>query len=159
MQKGLYERIIDEALANELAALDLVAQREDLDAGDSHTILAEHLTDLIAGALRRLPSSQRVQHQRELINGIIELLAEYDPDALHGAHIPEKMERLLAVYALPAEPIRPETPISETSLLTGTRLDPSLLSQLKQELATADRVDILCSFIKWGGISLLKDAL
>lgn len=159
MKKGLYERIIDEALAKELAALDLAAQREDLDAGDSHTILAEHLTDLIAGALRRLPSSQRVQHQRGLVNRIIELLAEYDPDALHGAHIPEKMERLLAVYAPPAEPIRPETPISETSLLTGTRLDPSLLSQLKQELATADRVDILCSFIKWGGISLLKDAL
>ncbi|MDF1819987.1 MAG: DUF3427 domain-containing protein [Alcanivoracaceae bacterium] len=159
MQKGLYERIIDEALAEELAKLELAAQREDLEAGDSHTVLAEHLTDLIAGALRRLPSSQRVQHQRGLVNRVIELLAEYDPEALTGKRMPENMERLLAVSEPPTQLTRPETPVSETSLLTGTRLDPSLLSQLKQELATADRVDILCSFIKWGGISLLKDAL
>ncbi|MDZ7748369.1 MAG: DUF3427 domain-containing protein [Halofilum sp. (in: g-proteobacteria)] len=40
-------------------------------------------------------------------------------------------------------PQRPDTPLSETSLLTGTRADPSLVSQLKRELASADRVDII----------------
>ncbi len=159
MQKGIYERLIDEALAEELAGLELMVQREELDVGDSHTILAEHLTDLIAGVLRRLPSGQRLQHQRGLVNRIIELLCEYDPGSLKGASIANGMERLLAVHESSDEPVRPETPVSETSLLTGTRLDPSLLSQLKQELASANRVDILCSFIKWGGISLLKDAL
>lgn len=159
MQKGLYERIIDEALAEKLGTLDLLVQREGLDAGDSHTILAEHLTNLIAGALRRLPSHGRVQHQRTLVNRIIELLNEHDSRALSGANLPNQLERLLAVVEPETTPVRPETPLSETSLLTGTRLDPSLLSQLKQELATADRVDILCSFIKWGGIGLLKDAL
>jgi superfamily II DNA or RNA helicase len=44
-------------------------------------------------------------------------------------------------------------------LLTGARLDPSLASQLSKEFAAADRVDILCSFIKWSGIRLLMDAL
>ena len=159
MKKGLYERVIDDALAEKLVALDLMVQREGLDPGDSHTILAKHLTDLIAGVLRRLPAHQRLQHQRVLVNRVIELLTEGDAQSLSGASLPDKLERLLSVSEPQALPTRPQTPLSETSLLTGTRLDPSLLSQLKQELATADRVDILCSFIKWSGISLLKDAL
>lgn len=159
MHRGLYEKIIDDALAEQLSNSQLETQRENLDVGDSHIVLAAHLADHLAGALRRLPSSQRLQKQHELVNRIIELLAEYDTEGLSGARIPVEMERLLAVYTSPSKPVRPETPLSETSLLTGTRLDPSLLSQLRQELATADRVHILCSFIMWGGISLLKDAL
>jgi HKD family nuclease len=40
-----------------------------------------------------------------------------------------------------------------------TSLDPSLLSQLRKEIFTSDRLDILCSFIKWGGIRVLGDEL
>jgi len=54
---------------------------------------------------------------------------------------------------------RPDTPLARSALLTGTRLDPSLGSQLKKEIATADRVDILCSFIKWSGLRVLLDDL
>jgi superfamily II DNA or RNA helicase len=54
---------------------------------------------------------------------------------------------------------KPETPLSEASLLTATAGDPSLVSQLKQEILHADGVDILVSFIKWSGIRILKDEL
>ena len=54
---------------------------------------------------------------------------------------------------------RPDTPLARSALLTGTRLDPSLGSQLRKEIATADRVDILCSFIKWSGLRVLLDDL
>jgi superfamily II DNA or RNA helicase len=43
--------------------------------------------------------------------------------------------------------------------MTGTRQDPTLVSQLRKEIASADRVDILCSFIKWGGVRILEDSL
>ena len=54
---------------------------------------------------------------------------------------------------------RPDTPLALGCLLAGTRLDPSLVSQLRKELASADRVDILCSFIKWSGLRILEDDL
>ena len=57
------------------------------------------------------------------------------------------------------EPERPDTPLALGCLLAGTRLDPSLVSQLRKELASADRVDILCSFIKWSGIRILEEDL
>ena len=54
---------------------------------------------------------------------------------------------------------RPDTPLARSALLTGTRLDPSLGSQLRKEIATANRVDILCSFIKWSGLRVLLEDL
>jgi HKD family nuclease len=47
--------------------------------------------------------------------------------------------------------------LSRSTLFTGTRLDASLGSQLRKELASCDRVDILCSFIKWSGLRVLLD--
>src|SRR5213076_2132399 len=69
--------------------------------------------------------------------------------------------RLLAVHAVAQETAaeRPDTPLARSALLTGTRLDPSLGSQLRKEIATADRVDILCSFIKWSGLRVLLEDL
>ncbi|PJM94931.1 helicase [Streptomyces sp. CB01373] len=55
--------------------------------------------------------------------------------------------------------IRPLTPLSETSLLTNSPDDLSLGAELRAELATADRIDLLCAFVRWYGIRVLEDAL
>jgi HKD family nuclease len=54
---------------------------------------------------------------------------------------------------------RPDSPLGRSSLFTGRRLDASLGSQLRKEISTCDRVDILCSFIKWSGLRVLLDNL
>jgi superfamily II DNA or RNA helicase len=159
MRKGLYERVIDEALSDVLADSGFDVLREKIEPGDSHTILAQHLADLIARTLRSLPKRDQIDQQRALVNQIIELLSSRDKGGLIGARLTTSVERLMAVTDPGFHLARPDTPISETSLLTGTRLDPSLLSQIKQEMATADQVDVLCSFIKWSGIGLLQDVL
>jgi HKD family nuclease len=43
--------------------------------------------------------------------------------------------------------------------MTGTRQDPSLVSQLRKEIASSDGVDILCSFVKWSGVRILEESL
>lgn len=159
MQKGLYEKVVNNEVASQIEGLIEYVQKEQLDPADSHVILSQYLSEIIATALRSLPSQNRLQHQRDLVNQIVTLLAKNNKHIQEFATLPDNLERLLAVTDSPNALLRPDTPLSETSLLTGTRKDPSLLSQLKQELATADRVDILCSFIKWSGIGLLRDAL
>ncbi|MCP1728325.1 superfamily II DNA or RNA helicase [Natronospira proteinivora] len=160
MRKGLYERIIDQDLAESLETLSSELASERLDPADSHSVLADHLRILVAAVLRRQPADGRLKHQAALFNRLVEVLGEFDAKlGTTGKQLGPAMERLLAVYDGPEPPPRPDTPASMSSLLTGTRSDPSLLSQLKRELATADRVDILCSFIKWSGVGLLQDAL
>ena len=56
-------------------------------------------------------------------------------------------------------PTRPATPLSEVALLTNTRDEPNMASEISRELRTSDRVDLLCAFIRFAGISVIKREL
>ncbi|HOF41919.1 MAG TPA: hypothetical protein PLD73_17750 [Candidatus Hydrogenedentes bacterium] len=104
-----------------------------------------------------------MDHQLKICNRIIELLNEQTDGRLgENLILAEESERLLAILDNPLPAMqphleRPDTPLAMGCLLTGTRLDPSLVSQLRKELLSADQVDILCSFIKWSGIRILEE--
>ena len=49
--------------------------------------------------------------------------------------------------------------MSEAALLTNTRGEPSLGSELRAELDSCDEVDLLCAFVKWYGLRLLDPEL
>ncbi len=51
---------------------------------------------------------------------------------------------------------RPITPIGELALFTNSKEEPRIDLELDRELATADRVEILVSFIKLSGLRLLE---
>src|SRR5204862_6017867 len=53
---------------------------------------------------------------------------------------------------------RPETPLGQSSLFTGSPADPQLVHELGREMRSADSVDLLVSFIKWSGLRLLMPA-
>jgi HKD family nuclease len=158
---GLYEHLINEFVDAGIAEAtrdNLRAELRHLDPGDSHTYLAHYLATHIRKAFASLPETERLSRQIELANKVIVLLA----DSVPGSFDPSqarllRAELLLGILQAPVE--RPDTPVSASCLMTGTRQDPSLASQLRKELLSADRVDILCSFIKWGGVRILEESL
>ena len=159
---GLYEKVINNLLGERLTAFSPnEIEREALDPGESYLVLSQYLTSLIARVLQSTDGIDRINQQVTLCNQIIELLATNIPEAIpEGSQVSSAHERLLAI--LPPHHVsmsRPDTPLSASCLLTGTRLDPSLVSQLRHELRSANEVDILCSFIKWSGIRILEDEL
>ncbi|MCX5673325.1 MAG: DUF3427 domain-containing protein [Planctomycetota bacterium] len=166
--QGLYEQIIDRLLASKLAALagqPFTIERRPLDAADAYAYLAQHLHRLLEHGLRQIEGEDAVQRQVELCNEIIGVMLRQIGDGqADETVVAEEASRLLAVVETsptgqPATIPRPDTPLSTSCLLTGTRLDPSLVSQLQKEILSADRIDILCSFIKWSGIRILEDQL
>ncbi len=127
MERGLYEQIADEGLEAALEALVGRYQAQRLDEGDSHVVLAEHMAHLLTQVLRRQPAQHRLNHQVELCNRVVRVLSESDAAIQPGARaLPSDARRLLSVHGDEPVPPRPDTPLSETSLLTGTRTDPSL---------------------------------
>ncbi len=161
---GLYERVVDGLLERRLAAItepSFQIDREDLDPGDSHTVLADHLRRVIRMVLGSVSVEDRLARQVELVNRILRELEAADFDGNRRLVTPP--HRILSVWPTGplggAKPDRPDTPLGFGSLLAGTRVDPSLVSQLRKELASANRVDILCSFIKWSGVRILGEEL
>jgi len=175
MQAGLYEQVVSLVLERQLESLHSeTVCLERLDQADSHDYLAQYVCRILAQGLaqvRSLPglkseterASSRLQRQISLCNEIIEALQQVGIEGLEGDKVSEEAHRLLEILvkasSIKSPQVRPDTPLSLGALLTGTRQDPSLVSQLHKEIVTADRVDILCSFIKWSGIRILEAAL
>ncbi len=161
---GIYDALLSQALQSDLASscdprlIDLA----DVDAEDSHSAIAQYLERLFTSSLSTLRGRDLADRQRRLVDQLIETLVnELGDDWAERFNLANPLQRLLAVHSSeedrPAH--RPDTPLARSALLTGTRHDPSLVSQLNKEFAQADRVDILCSFIKWSGTRLLMDSL
>jgi superfamily II DNA or RNA helicase/HKD family nuclease len=158
---GLYENLVNqfiEAGIAEAARDHLRAELRELDPGDSHAYFAQYLAGHIRTAFASFSEGERLSRQIELANRIIILLAEIAPGSIdpNQARL-LRAELLLGILEVPVE--RPDTPLSTSCLMTGTRQDPSLVSQLRKEFLSANRVDIICSFIKWGGVRILEESL
>ena len=164
MEPGLYDHLLTKAIECEIAQLGdpRLATLAPVDEEESHSVLAQFLERLIASSLAAYRGSDAAENQRQLTEKIICTLAEALPDGdAEVLSIASPLRRLLTIHrsADGSTKERPDSPLSRCSLLTGTRLDASLGSQLRKEIATCDRVDILCSFIKWSGLRVVLDHL
>ncbi len=165
---GLYDAPVSRALAE---ALDEIAPElrvvRDVDPQHSHTSLARVVGTLVSKALAALPEDERAIHQLALANRIIDVIRAGSPDA--GVDTDDGFEppaqTLLAILkpssgpAPPVEPARPKIALSTSDLLVNGPHDLSLGQEVRKELASADRVDLLCSFLKWSGLRVVEAEL
>ncbi|MCH7227218.1 DUF3427 domain-containing protein [Haloferula sp. A504] len=159
LAEGIYETLVDEELGALLASRpEMAATLEKLDDESAPHTYSQFVWHLLHRALRGLKKERRLA----LVNRLIELLSAQDGlEYLERRKLLEQPKQLLreirASALVPPSPI-PSTPMSVSSLLTGAGEDPALEHELRAEMSTADRVDILVSFIKWSGLRLLRPA-
>lgn len=164
MPVGLYERLVSGSLSRALKPLadQRLVQLSQIDPADAHSQAAQYLELLLASVFAKYRGEDAADRVRRLVNRLIsELAGEMDRDWVDSVSLVDPLQRLLAIHSSsePQQSMRPDTPLARSALLTGTRLDPSLAVQLRKEIGSADRADILCSFIKWSGLRLLLPSL
>ncbi len=160
-EPGIYEALLNEKLADVLQRhpeLRSVFGKIDPEEGPSR--YAAFLTGVIERVLRQKDSPDA---RLALCNKLIELLTGAEDTAHLATHKLVSAEKPLLLEITPPHygrqhlP-RPQTPLAQSSLFTGSPREPQLANELHAEMCSADGVDILVSFIKWTGLRLLMPA-
>ena len=163
---GLYEQVVSQQLRASLDKAQAVKARSSrMSAEAGQELLSRYAYTLVSAALESVKGGPRLANQIQLINRLVDLLADEVPERISvDDHVTESV--LEEVYATrmagladPGPLPRPSLPLSFSSLLVNAAEDSQVGWQLKREIPSADRIDLLCSFIKWSGVRLLVDHL
>jgi len=162
---GLYDQIITQALRAELDDRTIASERVSLNPDIAPRALADHIADFAATLLQATTGTptERAAKQIALTNQLLttlqELRAEVDPND----HV--TAERLLQVSYLATRRLgtatlpRPSIPLRHSDLIVNGPQDLRVGHEIERELLSADRIDILVSFVKWSGFIEIRDAL
>lgn len=164
---GLYDLPITNEIERELQQLDaarLVADRQELDPADADLAFARHLAAVVRLALADVKDEDRVARQAEIVNELLAALQERSKAVDHDDHLALPPRRLASVHRIDAlrgeiRPDDPLIPLAQSDLLVNARGEPSVGQAIHREIASADRIDLLCAFIKWHGLRLLEEPL
>jgi len=154
---GLYESLRTAGLQRRLSALPSLTPRlEAVDEADQPHVLARQVYE---ETLRHLSSLGTEDARLALANKLLQGLPDSPDPVLSPVEQLHRLTRPSTPGQIDYEQVRPTTPLSEAALLTNSRGEPNLNSELKAEIDTADQVDLLCAFVKWHGVRLLETEL
>ncbi|MFF4634055.1 DUF3427 domain-containing protein [Streptomyces griseorubiginosus] len=164
LRAGAHERLVTQELHAQIEGLEAAGWKAidaEVSAESTPHVLARHISEAIGRRLAQLPQKEQVAVANQIMQSLTVSVPEQDESA-HRETIVDGPRQLLALAEQEAPgvyAIRPLTPLSETALITNAPDDPNLGAELRAELATADRIDLLCAFVKWYGIRVLESSL
>ncbi len=167
---GLYEQVINKELAAALSETDKLSQTAPIDSAEAPKILAKYVAEVVEKGLANVKDNGgTLDSQIELVNRIVSTIMSETADCNFDAlSVADRAEQLLALFdrknnvtALTGktEITRPETSLAQSSLFTGAVHEPQMFTELKKEIVSCNRIDMLVSFIKWSGLRLIMDEL
>ena len=172
LHPGLYEQVINNALESELSEIpEARKSTAPIDTAEASKVLAQYLTEVVQKGLNNVQDNGGgIEAQIELANQIVSTIQTTTKEADFAAlGVDQRAEQLLALLRESAPCLaagrtakdieRPETSLAQSSLFTGAIHEPQMYTELKKEIVSADRIDMLVSFIKWSGLRLLMDEL
>ena len=138
----------------------MVCLREQIDAAESPKILADYLAKAIR---QKLEDTEDMHDRMALVNRI---LAEYG--LVEEVQIADTSNLLMEVMTQPnnllqkhrhSETVRPQSGFRVSNLFTGGNSVLSLGEEIRREIASADEIYFIVSFLKLSGVRLLLDDL
>ncbi len=176
MQQGIYEGLITQALETKLKQLDqdkyYIASKQ-LDIEEAIFYLTQHFSKAMQNAfevIKGIKKESLLSHQIEIVNKLLSYLHneiesyDFTEDILtiEGGILTGVLDKINTDYSdlsIRLKQITPVSRLTQSELFTGGNLGLSLDGELKKEILSSDRVDLLVSFIKWKAIVLLRPAL
>lgn len=156
MHSGFYDLLLTESTA---ARLDETSSKtRALDVVESARLI-EVLQNQLAAILSDMADGKSLDPQLAVVNGLLQELRR-GLGAEHAGSIDlvaDPARVLTSVLRNGFHPDPPQTGLATPWLFTAGKGTPSLLSELRRELAACEQVDILVSFITVSGVRRLRD--
>lgn len=155
-EEGLYEKLILASEGQELEGLD-AGRSQVKDLEEKKLWVSRTFESSISQLIKAVGTEEELEviiSQLEHVTG--EQLARTQEGHLESLLWVSKNQ---ALDSARWGDRRPLTSISDLALFTNSRDEPRVDLELERELATADRVEILVSFIKVSGLRLLESQL
>ncbi len=174
LKPGLYEQVINNSISSELSEIpDARKDIKSIDKAEASKVLSSYLQEIVQKGLDDIGESkddaQALSAKVELANQIVSLIQQKTNEESYSEFsVDDKGQQLLALLEerdpmlatkTASQLTRPETSIAQSSLFTGAIHEPQMFSELKKEITSANKIDMLVSFIKWSGLRLLIEDL
>lgn len=176
LKQGIYEQVINNEIITQLENIDInniLISKENIDKEDAKVILSQYIEGVIRKSLNYIRDKEKddddkLLKQIEVCNKIINILAkESNEEDVKKYKIDESGELLTSLYLKinnkraisNGKAVRPVTSIAQSSLFTGSIMEPNMLSELNREILSCDSIDLLISFVKWSGLRCIVDSL
>lgn len=173
MNQGLYEELVTKLInfkINELDKDTFQVKKTSIDKVEAAQLLSQHIGKTIKHAFTLIRGDDVVETQIEIANKIILFLKEeLKKEEFENDLIETEGKILKAVFTkvdahftdldLHLKEITPYTRLIHSELFTGGNSGTTLESELRKEILSSDRIDLLVSFIKWKGIRILEREL
>ena len=163
LKEGIYEHIINKETKGEIEQTEeknLVCVKNNIDNAESPQILADYLAKVIRNKLEEIEEQQdRVNMINKILSeaGLLEEMQIVDYDNLltevmtHQQYLFQSQSR--------SQTIRPISGFRVSNLFTGGGSALSLGEEIRREIASADEICFIVSFLKVSGIRILMDDL
>lgn len=162
--KGIYENLINnetDNLIKNLADYNLVATTQDIDQAESPKLLSNYIANVICKKLESndLSTSEQVNLVNQILThaGIEEDEIIANTEQLLAEIISRQDNATQAITERSS--IRPLSGFRVSNLFTGGQSKLSINSEICKDIATADEICLIVSFLKLSGIRLFMDAL
>ena len=164
LPEGLYDELLSNKKKRLLESEIFDKHLEDVDTAEFSTYAAIYLERFLRITLDGFKEKERIQKGIDLCNSFIKQLSEVNQNFDESDFATEKI--LLSVLNREKDNERklndlkhPGIPLSQSALLVNARDEYRIGFELKKEIKSADRIDFICSFIKWSGLRLLKEEI
>ena len=153
LHSGLYEDLLTSALEAEVWWVDVIPA----DPTVRPEILARHVYHLLRRALEGMPDDgDQPANQVVLANRLVEVLVEYgavvDDRVADAARLLLEAVEHRAMGGSQSAVSRLTLSLHRTGLLVNGRRDVQIANEIARENPSADRIDLLCAFVRHSGL-------
>lgn len=176
LKEGLYEQVINTEIKKYLNEIDnenFIIDKSKLDKEEAKVILSQYISKVIRKSLNYIRDKEKTDEDKllkqiEACNKIIEILSKVsNEEDIKKYEIDKNGEILSALYNKvnnsrafkKGKILKPVTSLSQSSLFTGSSMEPNMLGEINKEILTCDSIDLLVSFVKWSGLRCIIESL